>query len=63
MQADQDDISLGSVHVVQNAEDFHVHGFGLYALKHREGIAAHAGMNLIHRDGRLRSLSVQDETG
>ena len=63
MQPDQDNVALGPVRVVQDAENFHVHGLRLDAFKYRVGNAAHAGMDLIHGDGRLRSLSGQDYCG
>src|SRR5258705_204573 len=46
MQTDQDDVSLGSVHVLEDTQDFDVHGFGLHALEHRQRVTAHAGVNL-----------------
>ena len=45
-QTDQNDVALGTVGVLQNAEYFHVHGFGLSALKHGVRHAPHAGMDL-----------------
>ncbi len=61
MEPDQNNVALRTVHVVQHAEDFHVHGFRLHALEYREGISVHPGMDLIHRDGRLRGLGVEDD--
>ena len=60
MQADQNDVSLGSVHIVQNAQNFHVHRFRLDALENGVGDAAHSGMDLVHRNRRLRGLGSQD---
>ena len=50
MQAHQDDVTLGAIHVAQNAKDFHVHGFRLDALKHGIGDAAHASVNMVDRN-------------
>ena len=50
VQANQDDVTLWPVHILQNAENFDVHGFRLGALKHGQSISAHARMNLAHRD-------------
>ena len=35
MQADQNNVALGAVRIVQHAQDFHVHGLGLNTLETR----------------------------
>ena len=52
VQSNQDNVALGTVYVVHHAQDFDVHGFGLYTLKHGKGSALHANVNLIERDDR-----------
>ncbi len=53
VQTHQDNVALGTVHVVHDAQNFHVHGLGLHTLKHRERGAFHAFVDLIERhDGR-----------
>ena len=61
-QAHQDDVALGAVRIPQNAENFHVHGFRLGALKHGVSHAAHAGVDLAHRNGfnRFGGLGLDD---
>src|SRR5216683_2506446 len=54
MQAHQDDVTLGAIHVAQNAKHFHVHGFRPDALKHGIGDAAHASVNMV--DGNRREI-------
>ena len=52
MQAHQDDVALGAIHVAQNAKHFNVHGFRLDTLKHGIGDAAHASVNMVDRNRR-----------
>src|ERR1035438_5556516 len=49
MQPHQNDVALGAVHVAQHSENFHIHGFRLDTLKHCEGCALHALVDLIER--------------
>ncbi len=50
-QTHQDDVSLGAVRVLQNAENFHPHGLRLGALKHGIGNSVHAGVDFAYRNG------------
>ena len=54
VQTDQDNVALGTVHVVHHAQNFHVHGLRLYALEHRKRGAFHAFVDLIERHDRGR---------
>ena len=54
MQAHQDDVALGSIHVAQHTQNFHIHRLGLNTLEDRVGNTAHPGVNLAHRNCRLR---------
>jgi len=55
VQANQDHVSLGPVHVAQHTQDFDFHGLGSHSLKHRISDAPHASMDLVDRDD-LRGL-------
>jgi|GEM_PF-3964573 len=46
MQPNQDDVTLRSVHILQDAEYLDIHGLGLHALKHGKRVSTHAGVNL-----------------
>ena len=61
-QADQDDVALGAVRILQNSENFHSHGLGLGALEYGVGHAVHPGMDLAHGNGfnRLGGLGLND---
>ncbi len=59
-QAHQDDVALRAVRVLQNAQDFDVHGFRLRALKNGVGDAVHSGMD-VHSTGIVSTdLGVSD---
>jgi len=51
VQPDQDDVTLRTVHILEDAQDFYVHGLGLHALEHRQRVPAHAGVNLTDWNG------------
>src|SRR5271165_5321603 len=59
-EANQDDVALGTVGILEDTEHFHVHGFRFRALKHGVGYAMHSGMDLLDRNGfdRLGSLGL-----
>jgi hypothetical protein len=49
VQADEYDVALGPIDVLQDAEHLDLHGLGVGALKNGVRHAAHAGMDLLQR--------------
>ena len=50
MQADKNDVALGTIGILENTQHFDLHGFRLDALKHGVGDSAHSGMDLRYRN-------------
>jgi hypothetical protein len=62
-EANQDDITLGTIRILEDAKHLNIHGFRLGALKNGIRDTMHAGMDLLDRDGfdRFGSLRLGGE--